>query len=90
MSTLWYELRFRLDHRWTPAHMSAYLDSDLRTQARARLEHHSAECPECRSVLDDLRHMLALLHTAPPPALVPDGPAMATAVLRRLHESADR
>ena len=69
--------------------MSAYLDSDLRTHARARLEHHTAECSECRSVLDDLRHMLALLHSAPPPEPVADGPAIATAVLRRLHESAD-
>ena len=69
--------------------MSAYLDSDLRTQTRARLERHTAECPECRSVLDDLRRLLALLHTAPPPEPATDGPAIATAVLRRLHESAD-
>ena len=89
MSTLWHELRFRRDHRWTPPHMSAYLDSDLRTRARARLEHHTAECPECRSVLDDLRRMLALLQSAPPPEPVADGPAIATAVLRRLHEPAD-
>jgi anti-sigma factor RsiW len=90
MSTLWYELRFRRDHRWTPLHMSAYVDSDLRAQARARLEHHTAECPKCRAVLDDLRHMLALLHSAPSPEPVADGPAIATAVLQRLHESADR
>jgi anti-sigma factor RsiW len=69
--------------------MSAYLDSDLRTQTRARLERHTAECPECRSVLDDLRRLLALLHSAPPPEPVTDGPAIATAVMRRLHESAD-
>jgi anti-sigma factor RsiW len=89
MSPLWHELRFRRDHRWTPPHMPAYLDSDLRTQAAARLEHHTAECPECRSVLADLRLMLALLHSAPPPEPVVDGPAIATAVLRRLHEPAD-
>jgi anti-sigma factor RsiW len=89
MNTLWHELRFRRDHRSTPLHMSAYLDSDLRTQMRARLERHTAECPECRSVLDDLRHLLALLHSAPPPEPGTDGPAIATAVLRRLHESAD-
>jgi anti-sigma factor RsiW len=88
MSTVWYELRFRRDHRWTPPHMSAYLDSDLRPQARSRLEHHTADCPECRSVLDDLRHLLALLHSAPAPEPADDGPAIATAVLRRLHESA--
>jgi anti-sigma factor RsiW len=69
--------------------MSSYLDADLRTHARTRLEHHTAECRECRSVLDDLRLMLALLHSAPPPEPVADRPAIATAVLRRLHESAD-
>jgi anti-sigma factor RsiW len=89
MSTVWHELRFRRDHRWTPPRMSVYLDSDLPTQARARLERHTAECPECRAVLDDLRHLLALLHSVPLPGPAPDGPAIATAVLRRLHESAD-
>jgi anti-sigma factor RsiW len=69
--------------------MSGYLDSDLQTQARTRLERHTAECSECRSVLDDLRHLLALLHNAPVPEPATDGPAIATAVLRRLHESAD-
>jgi predicted anti-sigma-YlaC factor YlaD len=88
MSSLWHELRFRRDHRWTPPHMSAYLDSDLSTWGRARLEHHAAECSECRGVLDDLRHMLALLRNAPPRAPIVDGPAIATAVLRRLHEPA--
>jgi anti-sigma factor RsiW len=89
MSTVWHELRFRRDHRWTPPHMSAYLDADLRTQARSRLERHTAECPECRSVVYELRRLLALLQSAPPPEPAPVGPAIATAVLRRLHESAD-
>ncbi len=69
--------------------MSAYLDSDLATQARARLERHTAECPECRAVLDDLRQMLALLQSAPAPEPVANGPAIASAVLRRLHEPAE-
>jgi anti-sigma factor RsiW len=88
MSPLWHELHFRRDHRWTPRHMSAYLDSDMSAMARARLERHTAECPECRSVLDDVRRMLVLLHSAPEP--VADVPAIASAVLRRLHEPADR
>jgi anti-sigma factor RsiW len=90
MSPVWHELRFRREHRWTPPQMSAYLDSDLRSHARARLEHHTAECPECRSVLEDLRQMLALLQRAPAPEPVADGPAIASAVLRRLHAPADR
>jgi anti-sigma factor RsiW len=88
MSSLRHALRFRRDHRWTPPHMSAYLDFDLRTHARARLERHTAQCPECRSVLHELRLMLALLQRAPSPQPIVDGPALATAVLRRLHEPA--
>lgn len=89
VSTLWHQLRFRLDHRWTPPHMSAYLDSEIRARARARLERHIAECPECRGILADLRRMLALLHATPEPEPLVDGHAIATAVLRRLHEPAD-
>ncbi len=69
--------------------MSAYLDSDLAARARARLERHTAECPECRGVLEDLRRMLGLLHSAPAPEPIADVPAIAGAVLRRLHEPAD-
>jgi len=69
--------------------MSAYLDSDLSAGARARLEHHAAECPECRLVLAELRYMLVLLHRQTRSEPAADRPAIATAVLRRLHESAD-
>jgi anti-sigma factor RsiW len=88
MSSLWHGLRFRRDHRWTPRHVSDYLDLDLAIRARERLERHTAECPECGGLLDDLRLMLSLLHGAPSPELVGAGPAIATAVLRRLHEPA--
>jgi anti-sigma factor RsiW len=89
MSRFWHELRFRRDHRWTPPHMSAYLDSELSAWARSRLEHHTADCPECRSLLGDLRRMLALLRTAPSPEPVAGAPAIASAVLARLHEPAE-
>ena len=68
MSRVWHKLRFARDHRWTPPHMSAYLDSELSAWAGARLERHTAVCPECRGVLHDLRRMLALLQSAPPQA----------------------
>lgn len=88
MSALWHQLRFRRDHRWTPSHMSTYLDDELPMQARARLERHTAECPECRGVLDDLRRLIALLQRAPTPEPVANGQAVANAVLQRLHEPA--
>jgi len=89
MSSLWHTMRFHRDHRWTPPHMPAYLDSDLGAQAQARLERHTAECVQCRSVLADLRLMLALVRATPPPEPLVDGPAIASAVLRRLHEPAE-
>jgi anti-sigma factor RsiW len=67
--------------------MSAYLDSDLRAGARGRLERHTAQCRECRSVLEDLARMLELLRRAPEPAA--GVPEVAGAVMRRLHEPAD-
>jgi len=82
------QLRFRLDHRWAPGHMSAYLESDLR--ARARLERHTAQCPDCTGVLASLEYMLSRLHQARSLGPGEEAPQIAVAVLRRLHEPAGR
>jgi anti-sigma factor RsiW len=66
--------------------MSAYLDSETRTQLRVRIDRHTAECPECRAVLSELRRMLDWLKAMPEPAV--DGPAITSAVMRRLYEPA--
>lgn len=79
-------LRFRLDHHWTGLRMSAYVDSELRVRQRRRLERHTAECEECRVVLEGLRRMLALLGSTPAPAPIIDGSVVASNVLRRLNE----
>jgi anti-sigma factor RsiW len=68
--------------------MSAYLDNELTSRARARLERHTGECPECRSVLRSLRGMLVRLHTLPTSEHA--APAIARAVGQRLHEPSDR
>jgi anti-sigma factor RsiW len=67
--------------------MSAYLDGDLASRARVRLERHTGECAECRGVLSSLRRMLARLHNLPPSAHA--APEIAQAVRRRLHEPSD-
>lgn len=77
--------RFRLDHRWTPGHMSAYLDGELASRARARLQHHIDECPECRRVLASLARMLGLLQSVPV-AATGETPDITSAVRRRLRE----
>ena len=87
MTSLWQRSRFRRDHRWTPGHISAYLDNDLAARARARLERHVADCPECRRILHTMRRMLGLLGgaSAQTPGEAPD---ITAAVIRRLGEQA--
>jgi anti-sigma factor RsiW len=84
MSNAVHQLRLRRDHRWAPGHMSAYLDGELAARARARLERHTEECPECRGVLYTLRRILGLLQRLPPPK-VEETPDIAAAVSRRLR-----
>ena len=69
--------------------MSAYLDAELGDAARARMERHTAECPNCRGVLGSLNRMLGLLHRLPAPAAELGTPDVAAAVLRRLRAPAD-
>jgi anti-sigma factor RsiW len=80
-------LRFRRDHRWTPDHLSDYLDGDLVARSRARLEHHLRECPECLSALRSLERVLGLLH-AVPAVSDEERPDIASAVRRRLRDPA--
>jgi predicted anti-sigma-YlaC factor YlaD len=50
--------RFMRDHRWTQAHFSDYLDGDLGSTERGRVEEHVHWCPECRRLLESLRRTL--------------------------------
>lgn len=64
--------------------MSAYLDDELASRLRARMERHALDCPECRGVLETLRHLLRGLQRLPAPEGA--GPEIAAAVRRRLRE----
>jgi anti-sigma factor RsiW len=87
MSDVWHRLRFTRDHRWAPGHMSEYLDDELPSRARTRMEHHLAECPECRGVLVSLGRLLGLLQALPQRS---DAPDVAAAVRGRLSEPSGR
>jgi anti-sigma factor RsiW len=89
MSDILHRARFRLDHRWAPAHMSEYLDAELSAGRRQRLERHVGECRECRRVLAGLRALLGALHSAPAASGGADGAAIATSVRLRLAEQPD-
>jgi anti-sigma factor RsiW len=64
------KLRFRRDHRWTPAQLSAFLDDELDAHARRRVVRHAEDCPECGGVLRSLRRLLDALASRPPPERV--------------------
>jgi anti-sigma factor RsiW len=61
MSSPFARIRFALDHRWSPPHMSDHLDGDLDARRAARLERHVGECPECRELLLGLEAVVAAL-----------------------------
>ncbi|HEV2062272.1 MAG TPA: zf-HC2 domain-containing protein [Solirubrobacteraceae bacterium] len=70
-----------LDHRFTKAHASEYLDGDLPESGRHRVERHTSICPQCRELIASLRRMLEAL-----PALgAQPQPTVADGVLERLR-----
>lgn len=73
-----------LDHRFTRAHASEYLDGELPEAGRRRVERHTSVCPKCRTLLASLRRMIETLPAlaTTPPATVTDG------VLERLRSDA--
>jgi anti-sigma factor RsiW len=86
MASIIYRARFRWDHRWTTAHMSDYVDGDLRRSGLLRAERHIRECADCQRGLASLRGMLEALHRLPVPTGGSDPGQTAAAVRRRLQE----
>jgi anti-sigma factor RsiW len=86
MSEFFYRVRFRRDHRWAPVHMSGYLDAELASSRRTRMERHVTECSQCRRLLATLRQLLDALHRLPAPTGTAAALQMADSVRRRLKE----
>ena len=58
-----------VDHRFTAAHASQFLDGELSDAGRRRIERHTAVCPHCRELLRSLRRMIdALTGLGPDPS----------------------
>jgi anti-sigma factor RsiW len=57
--------RFMREHDWTHVHLSDYLDNDLSSRERERVEDHLSLCPHCRRVLRTLRRTLKSLMDLP-------------------------
>jgi anti-sigma factor RsiW len=73
--------RFMREHDWTHAHLSDYLDDDLSSRERDRVEDHVSVCPHCRRVLRTLRRTLVSLMELP----VEPRPSVADGVIERLR-----
>ena len=74
-------LRQMLDHRFTAAHASGFLDGELSHAECRRVERHTSVCPGCRALLAPLRRLVDTMPglAAPPRASVAGG------VLERLQ-----
>jgi len=86
MGNPFYRARFVWDHRCTPGRMSAYVDGELGSRGRLRLERHVGECEECRRVLAGLRETLDALRRMPAPSGNSEPDRIAAAVRLRLRE----
>jgi anti-sigma factor RsiW len=53
--------------------LSEYIDGDLREDLCQEIERHTAECQDCRIVVDTLRKTISLYHaSASEPCDIPD------------------
>lgn len=75
--------RFMREHRWTGPHLSAYLDGELSSEDRHRLEAHAGLCPECGRMLATLRRTLEALRGLPRDSAPPTD--LAETVVERLR-----
>lgn len=55
----------RRDHKFTAANLSAYLDGELTSRQKQRVEEHLLACEPCRRDLAQLERTVALLRRAP-------------------------
>jgi anti-sigma factor RsiW len=86
MRKVLHRVRYKLDHRWAPDHMSDYLDGELDSSRRSRMHRHIRECPECHRLLTMLRRLVGALHRLPPPGGGADAHLIAASVRVRLGE----
>lgn len=82
-------LRFALDHRWSQAHMSDYVDAEMAAGDRVRVERHTDDCPECRALLAALEAIVATLAALPARPATSVAAAVLAGVRKRLDAGDD-
>lgn len=63
--------------------LSDYLNGELDSSARAELEHHLADCDDCRLVVDTTKHTIQIFCNSEPVPLPED-------VRTRLHTALEK
>src|ERR1700730_3880503 len=58
------------DHDWSQRHLSHYVERDLTSRARRRLERHAAECPDCGRAIRAMKALLRLIARVDPPGTI--------------------
>jgi len=61
----WFKPTPTNEHRFCQENLSPFLDRQMDSRGRSRVEKHLQECAECRAELESLRQTVALLRTAP-------------------------
>jgi Putative zinc-finger len=59
------------DHRWSQQHLSHYVEGELRSRARRRLDRHARNCVDCGRGIRAMRVLVGALHALGGPAGVP-------------------
>jgi predicted anti-sigma-YlaC factor YlaD len=77
-----HQRRFMREHRWTNVHLNEYLDGELGTDERHRVDDHVGLCPECRRMLETLRETVQGLMSLRTPAPADLGPG----IIERLRQ----
>lgn len=54
-------IRFTLGHRYTQAHASDYVDDELDSPGRHRIDEHTGVCRPCRHLVASLRRIVTEL-----------------------------
>ena len=49
------------DHQWSQQHLSHYVEGDLGSRARRRLERHAEDCADCGRGIRAIRALLRLV-----------------------------
>jgi anti-sigma factor RsiW len=55
-------MSYAKDHQWSQRHLSHYVEGDLSSRARRRLDRHARDCADCGRGLRAMRALVRAVH----------------------------